>query len=79
MTKPYEYFVVVASGEFLLSNFPSEDMSKDEMFEFFTDNVCEGYEWNLPEDLLEKIYNLAHTLENIYTLGYKEGVESFNQ
>jgi len=77
--KPFEYFVVQASGEFLTEHFPSEDMSEDEMLEHFIGTVCEDYEYNLPDDLLQKIYNLAYTLEDLYTIGYNDGVGSFNQ
>ena len=77
--KSFEYFVVQASGEFLTEYFPSQDMSEDEMLEYFIGTVSEEYEYTLPDDLLQKIYNLAYTLQDIYTLGYNEGVESFNQ
>jgi len=77
--KSFEYFVVQASGEFLTEYFPSQDMSEDEMLEYFIGTVSEEYEYTLPDDLLQKIYNLAYTLQDIYTIGYNEGVESFNQ
>ena len=77
--KSFEYFVVQASGEFLTEHFPSEDMSEDEMLEYFIGTVCEEYEYTLPDALLQKIHNLAYTLQDLYTLGYNEGVDSFNQ
>jgi hypothetical protein len=77
--KPFEYFVVQASGEFLVEYFPSEDMSEEEMLEYFIGTVCEEYEYTHPEALLQMIHNLAYTLQDIYTMGYNEGVESFNQ
>ena len=77
--KSFEYFVVQASGEFLTEHFPSEDMSEDEMLEYFIGTVCEEYEYTLPDALLQKIHNLAYTLQDLYTLGYNEGVDSLNQ
>jgi hypothetical protein len=77
--KPFEYFVVQASGEFLTEHFPSEDMSEEWMLEFFIGRVCEEHEYTLPDDLLQRIHNLAYTLQDIYTMGYNEGVESFNK
>ena len=68
--KSFEYFVVQASGEFLTEYFPSQDMSEDEMLEYFIGTVSEEYEYTLPDDLLQRIYNLAYTLQDIYTIGY---------
>ena len=69
MTKTFEYFVVQSSGEFLTEHFPSEDMSEAEMLEHLIKTVTEDYEDNFPDDLLQKIYNRAYTLQGLYTLG----------
>jgi len=77
--KAFEYFVVKASGEFLTEYFPSESMTEGEMLEYFVGTVCEEYEYVLPDELLSKIYDLAYTMQDIYSYGYNDGIESFNQ
>ena len=77
--KAFEYFVVQASGSFLTEYFPSEDMSDEEMHEFFIGRVCEQYEYNQPEHLVWQITELAYVLEGIYKTGYDDGVDSLNQ
>jgi len=77
--KSFEYFVVKASGEFLTEYFPSELMSEDEMLDYFIGNVCEEYEYTSYDELLTQIYDLAYTMQDIHTLGYNEGVDSFNR
>ena len=75
--KAFEYFVVQASGSFLTEYFPSEGMSEDEMLEHLVGTVCEDYEYNLPNDLLWKIHNLAYTLQDLYTIGYNEAYDKY--